>query len=230
MPRQRPDRLRGDLREFPRYSISEAAFYVRIPASTLVSWTHGQDYRTKQGIHRTFEPLIDLADPNNKFLSFYNLVEAHMLRSTTEQGVPLKNVRKALEYIRETIPGKHPLLMHDFQVSGKEVFIQHLGNTVNATRYGQLAMRRILEKYLKRIVRDTRGLPLRVFPINSKRLVIDPQFSSGKPIVKGSGIVASVLWGRNKTGETIPEIAKDYGLTRLEVKEAIEDYDWKVAA
>ncbi|MGH9747133.1 MAG: DUF433 domain-containing protein [Candidatus Acidiferrales bacterium] len=222
--------MRGDLREFPRYGISEAAFYIRIPATTLLAWTRGQDYRTKQGAHRTFEPLIELADPDNKFLSFYNLVEAHMLRSTTERGVPLKNVRKALEYIRETLPGKHPLLMHDFEVSGKEVFIQHLGDTVNATRYGQLAMRKILEKHLRRIVRDTHGLPLKVFPINSRRLVIDPQFSSGKPIVKGRGIVASVLSGRKKTGETIPEIARDYGLTKLEVKQAIEDYDWKVAA
>ena len=230
MPRRRPDRMRGDLREFPRYSISEAAFYVRIPATTLHAWTRGQDYRTKQGVHRTFVPLIELADPKNKLLSFYNLVEAHMLRSTTEHSVPLKNVRKALEYIRETIPGKHPLLKHDFEVSGKEVFIQHLGDMVNATRHGQLAMRKILDQYLRRIERDTQGLPLRVFPIKSKRLVIDPQFSSGKPIVKNRGITASVLWGRKITGESIPEIAKDYGLTELEVKEACEDYYWKVAA
>jgi len=153
-----------------------------------------------------------------------------MLRSTTECGVPLKNVRKALQYIRETIPGEHPLLKHDFEVSGKDVFIRHLGDTVNATRYGQLAMRKILIKHLQRIVRDTQGLPIKIFPINSRRLVIDPQFSSGKPIVKNRGIVASVLWGRNKTGETIPEIPKDYGLTKREVKEAIEDYAWKVAA
>jgi uncharacterized protein (DUF433 family) len=230
MPRRRPDRMRGDLRDFPRYSISEAAFYVRIPATTLVAWTRGQDYFTSQGVHRKFVPLIELADPRNKLLSFYNLVEAHMLRSTTERGVPLRNVRKALEYIRGEIPGKHPLLMQDFEVFGKDVFIQHLGDTVNATRHGQLAMRKILEKYLQRIVRDTSGLPLRIFPIKSRRLVIDPQFSSGKPIVKNRGIVASVLWGRNKTGETIPEIAKDYGLTKIEVKEAIEDYYWTVAA
>jgi uncharacterized protein (DUF433 family) len=230
MPRRRPDRMRGDLRNFPRYSISEAAWYVRVPPTTLIAWTRGQDYVTKDGIHRTFEPVIELADPWNKLLSFYNLVEAHVLRSTTERGVPLRNVRKALEYIRQTIPGRHPLLAHDFEVSGKEIFIQHLGQTVNATRHGQLAMRKILDQYLQRIERDARGMPLRIFPIKSKRLVIDPQFSSGKPVVKDRGITASVLWGRNKTGESIPEIAKDYGLTELEVKEAIEEYDWKVAA
>ncbi|MGO9590174.1 MAG: DUF433 domain-containing protein [Candidatus Acidiferrales bacterium] len=222
-------RLRGDVREFPRYSISEAAFYIRMPASTLRAWTRGQDYIT-HGVHRTFDPVIDPADPQNKLLSFYNLVEAHVLRSTIESGVPLRSMRKALKYIRGTIPGKHPLLTHDFEVSGKDAFIQHLGMTICATRDGQLAMRKIIEQHLRRIVRDDNGLPLKVFPINSKRLAIDPLFASGKPIVKNRGITASVLWARNKTGESIPEIAKDYGLRTIEVKEAIADYEWKVAA
>jgi uncharacterized protein (DUF433 family)/DNA-binding transcriptional MerR regulator len=230
MPRRHLLRTDGDVREFPRYSISEAAFYARIPVTTLHAWTQGQDYVTRDGIHRTFRPLIALADKKNRLLSFYNLVEAHVLRSTTEQGVPLKNVRRALDYVHDAIPGRHPLLTHDFEVSGKEVFIRHLGNTINATQYGQIAMREILDKYLKLIARDGHGLPIRVFPINSKRLAIDPMFSSGKPIVKDRGITASVLWGRNKSGEPVPEIAKDYGLTEIEVKEAIEDYDWKVAA
>ncbi|OLE33761.1 MAG: hypothetical protein AUI36_28305 [Cyanobacteria bacterium 13_1_40CM_2_61_4] len=223
-------RTEGDVREFPRYSISEAAFYVRIPVTTLHAWTQGQDYVTATGVHRMFRPLITLADKKNKLLSFYNLVEAHILRSTTERGVPFKNVRKALDYVQETIPGKHPLLTHDFETSGKELFIQHLGETINATAHGQRVMREILDKYLTLIPRDGYGLPIRVFPINSRRLAIDPLFSSGKPIVRDRGITASVLWGRNKSGESIPEIAKDYGLAEVEVKEAIEDYEWKAAA
>ena len=131
-----------------------------------------------------FRPLITLADKKNKLLSFYNLVEAHILRSTTERGVPFKNVRKALDYVQETIPGKHPLLTHDFETSGKEQFIQHLGETINATAHGQRVMREILDKYLTLIPRDGYGLPIRVFPINSRRLAIDPLFSSGKPIVR----------------------------------------------
>jgi uncharacterized protein (DUF433 family) len=229
MPRRHLTRLRGDVREFPRYSISEAAFYIRMPVSTLMAWTRGKDYVTR-GVRRTFDPVIELVDPQNKLLSFYNLVEAHVLRSTINSGVRLGNMRRALAYIRKTIPGKHPLLTHDFEVSGKDAFIQHLGMTICATKDGQLAMRRIIEQHLRRIVRDARGLPLQVFPINSKRLAIDPLFASGKPIEKDRGITASVLWARRQTGERIPEIAKDYGLTTIEVKEAIEDYEWKVAA
>ncbi|MHB8524604.1 MAG: DUF433 domain-containing protein [Candidatus Acidiferrales bacterium] len=231
MPRRHLDRTHGDVREFPRYSIPEAAFYVRIPANTLRAWTLGQDYTTRTGQHRIFKPLIKLADEKNKLLSFYNLVEAHILRFTTEKrGIPFKNVRKALDYVQGKLPGKHPLLTHNFETSGKDLFIQHLGNTINATAQGQYAMRQILEKYLALIPRDGYGLPIRVFPINSKRLAIDPLFSSGKPIVKDKGIMASVLWGRSRSGETVAEIARDYGLTDIEVQEAIEDYEWKAAA
>ena len=231
MPRTRLIRTHGDVREFARYSIPEAAFYVRVPANTLRAWTLGQDYTTHEGRHRTFKPLIELADKQNRLLSFYNLVEAHILRFTTEQrGIPFRSVRKALDYIQENIPGQHPLLTHDFETSGKDLFIRYLGKTINATAHGQYAMREVLEKYLALIPRDEYGLPVRVFPIHSRRLAIDPLFSSGKPIVKGRGLMASVLWGRSKSGERVSEIAIDYGLTDIEVQEAIEDYEWKAAA
>lgn len=230
MARKHLTRYGGDVRDFPRYSISEAAFYIHVPATTLVAWTVGQDYKTSQGTHRVFHPLIEPADPKNNLLSFYNLVEGHILRATREKGVPLRNVRKAIEYIRETIPGPHPLLTHDFEVSGKDVFIRHLGLTICATKHGQIAMRKILEKYLKRVVRDKNNLPIQVFPINTRRLAIHALVSSGKPVVKGTGIVASVLWGRQQTGEDISEIAADYGLRQREVEEAIEEYHWKAAA
>lgn len=229
MARKHLVRWRGDVREFARYSISEAALYIRVPRTTLAAWTVGQDYTTSTSIHRTFQPLIKLADPENRLLSFFNLVEAHVLRSTIEKGIPLRSLRNALDYIHETIPGEHPLLSLDFEISGKDLFVRHLGLTICATKRGQIAMRKILEKYLRRVVRDAKGLPIQIFPIHSRRLAIHPLISSGKPIVKGKGIVASVLWGRQKTGEPIPQIAADYGLTQREVKEAIQDYEWRAA-
>jgi uncharacterized protein (DUF433 family) len=231
MPRRKPLRTAGDVREFPRYSITEAAHYVRVPPTTLHAWTRGQDYKMASGHRKTFKPLIDLADKKNGLLSFYNLVEAHILRFTTEErGLPLRNVRKALDFLQEKFPDSHPLLTHTFETSGKELFITALGTTLNASAYGQSVMREILEKYLKLIPRDDMGLPIRVFPIHSKRLAIDPYFSSGKPIVRDRGITASVLWGRYKSGEGFDQIGNDYGIGEAEVKEAIEEYEWKVAA
>lgn len=130
MAKRRPIRVKGDVREFPRYSIAEAAFYIRVPASTLKAWTRGQNYTTRDGFRRTFQPVLLLADQENKLLSFSNLVEAHILRSFTEKGVPLKNMRKALEYIRHTIGGDHPLLSPKLELIGVDVLIRHLGLTI----------------------------------------------------------------------------------------------------
>jgi uncharacterized protein (DUF433 family) len=225
--------MHGEIREFPRYSIPEAAFYLRIPATTLRAWTLGQDYTTARGVHRRFKPVIDLADKHNKLLSFYNLAEAHILRFVTEiKGLRLEDVRGALDYVHRIIPGDHPLLTRQFEVSGKELFLRHLGGTltVTAPHQGQYAARELLEQYLALLPRDIKGMPNKILPIRSRRLEIDPRFSSGKPIVKDKGIAASILWGRSESGETVSEIARDYGLTEIEAREAIEDYEGKAAA
>jgi uncharacterized protein (DUF433 family) len=190
----------------------------------MKSWLRGQNYQSG-GRRHVFEPVIEAADPVNKLLSFYNLAEAHILRATREREVSLKNVRSALHYIRGNMPPtRHPLLTHEFLTSGKDVFIDHLGTIINATAQGQVAMREILEKYLKRIDRDDLDMPIQIYPVYSKHLAINASLSSGKPVLKGTGIMVAVLSQRKDAGETIPELAKDYGLNPQEVEEAIEEY------
>jgi uncharacterized protein (DUF433 family) len=166
-----------------------------------------------------------LADKRHSLLSFYNLAEAHVLRFTRERDVPLRNVRLALEYVRAAIPhDPHPLLHRDFRTYGKDVFLQHLGMTINATRQGQLAMRRLLGRYLQRIKRDEHtGRLLELYPMKSRHLALNPLISSGRPIVKGTGINALVLRDRLNSGEPENEVADDYGLTIGEVKKAVQE-------
>jgi uncharacterized protein (DUF433 family) len=225
MPKKRIARFTGDIREHPRYSAEEAADYLHIPVSTVKSWLRGQHYRLQNGIFRDVKPLIDAPERGHKLLSFYNLAEAHVLRATRDRDIPLKNVREAIHYVRVLIPNdSHPLLSHKFSTYGKSVFIEHLGQIVNATRHGQLGMREILDKYLERIERDTLGRPRQVFPMYSDRIAINPFLSSGKPVVKGTGIMISILVDRANSGESIPELAQDYGLQPIEVEQAIQEY------
>jgi len=225
MPRKKIVRFNGDMREYPRYSIEEAARYLRIPRTTLQAWTRGQHYRTRRGIERVYQPIIELADKHHKLLSFYNLAEAHILRSTRERNIPLRNVRWAIDYVRGTMaPSLHPLLSSDFRTFGKGMFVEHLGRIINATKQGQIAMKEILEKYLERIDWDNLGMPIQVYPIYSKRLVINIRLSSGKPVVRGTGIMAEMLLDRRQSGESIPELASDYGLEPIEIEEAIQEF------
>jgi hypothetical protein len=67
-----------DLRLQPAYTVAEAAHYVRMPEVTLRSWVSGRLYPVS-GQQRRSSPVIHLDDPKGQYLSFINLVEAHVL-------------------------------------------------------------------------------------------------------------------------------------------------------
>jgi uncharacterized protein (DUF433 family) len=213
----------------PAYTCQEAAHYLRLPAATLRSWTLGRDYPVQGGTRR-FTPIIDIADRKNFYLSFTNLVEAHVLSAIRrEHRIPLSKVRDAVRYLRSKFESDRPLAEHQFETNGIDLFVEKLGTLVNVSSEGQLAMRDILELHLKRIERDTRGIPIRLYPFTHSKpdsgatgpVVIDPAVSFGRPIVRRLGVPTAMIAERYKAGEGIDELASDYGAQRDEIEEAI---------
>src|SRR4051812_4036299 len=89
-------------RDVPAYTLAEAARYVRLPVATLRSWVLGRQYPTAEG-HTNFPPLIRPASSRPPWLSFSNLIEAHVLRSLrSDHGVPVKELRRALSYAEKS--------------------------------------------------------------------------------------------------------------------------------
>lgn len=215
-------------RELPAYGIREAAHYLRIPESTLRSWILGRYYPTGAG-KKFFEPLIRTPHPNRPVLSFVNLVEVHVLDAIRRQHeISLGNIRRALDYLARHFRSKHPLANHHFETDGIDLFIERYGRLINISQAGQLALRSLLQAHLRRIERDTAGLPIRLYPFTRKRdpeepkfVVIDPYVCFGRPVLVGTGIPTDVIAERYKAGESIDELAKDYGRSRLEIEEAI---------
>jgi uncharacterized protein (DUF433 family) len=224
-------RTARDVREHPCYSIGDAAVFLGIPKSTLKTWIAGVPYK-KNGHTLRSKPLIYPADPQRSLLSFYNLVEAHVLVSTRRRKVPMGKVRLAVEWAQESLGGKHPLASYKFATIGKSIFVKKMENkkpsVVNATRFGQPALDKILDKYLKGIKRGAFDkLPIEIQPLKPKTLtaspfVINPYISSGKPVIKSTGIVASTVWNRANSGETIPDLAHDYGIDQSEIQKVIK--------
>ena len=225
-----------DRREIPRYGIKESSHSLGMPVATLDSWVNGRSYPTASG-QKFFKPLIDIAAPEQ--LSFYNLVEAHILLSTRKKHhVELPAIRRAIDYVKKVYPSSYPLLSENFLTDGKDLFVKKIERvtggeqTINVSRWGQLGLGPILDFYLQRIERDEEGWPIKLFPVRMnwpgdltsdppRVVVIDPAISSGRPVVTGTGVMAEIIIGRFNSGEGSESIADDYGLGVGQIEEVI---------
>lgn len=219
----------------PTYTIPEAAHYLRMPTGTLRDWLLGCKYSVKGGAERKqTAPLVDLADTQGRLMSFVNLAEAHVLGAFRRtHGVPLHNIRQALDFVVEKHRWKHPLIEQEFATDGISMFVDHLGQLVDASAKGQVVMRTMLDEHLKRLARNERGV-YRLYPFtrpsfidNPMSVFIDPTIAFGRPVLATARIPTAALAQRYLAGETIEHLARDYDCETLDIQEAIR-VEWQL--
>lgn len=216
-----------DLREQPAYGLAEAARYLKLPAPTLRSWVAGRAYPKAKGVGH-FRPLIHPPQTNPPVLSFWNLIEAHVLRSLRiEHAVTIRAVRQALDYAERTLKIKRLLLSRDLRTDAGKLFLDKYGALIDLPASGQLAMRLVFEEHLKRVEWDEWKFPVRLYPFVStgtlapRTIAIDPKIAFGRPIVARAGVSTAAIAGRIDAKEAAAEIAADYDLTVEEVEQAV---------
>jgi uncharacterized protein (DUF433 family) len=214
-------KLARDPRTAPAYTFAEAARYLRLPLPTLRHWSLGLG---------KVAPVFHLDDPARQFLSFMNIVEAHILAGIRRKhGVELQQVRRALDYVQKKCGVNRPLIDQKFQTDGRFLFIEKLEELINASKGGQLAMPDLLPQ-LDRIDRDPAGLPVKLYPFtraadasrplpDPKLVVMNPLVSFGRPSV--GGVPTRTIWSRFRAGDSPAHLAEDYGLAAEAIEEAI---------
>lgn len=232
------EQLYGGLQvlEVPLYGVVEASRYLQIPENTLRAWVAGRVYPVRSGGTRRSEAIIDLADPKNARLSFNNLTEAHVLDALRRQyRVELPQIRRAVSYLREQFRTPHPLVHHQMLTDGRHLFIEAAGlaDVINASRHGQMAMRDLIGLHLLRVEWDKNGLVARLYPFTRSRqtlldqdaqprvVTMDPRIAFGRPMLKSSGVPTAVIADRYKAGESIADLADDYGEEPANIEEAV---------
>ena len=213
----------NDPREMPSYTISEAAHYLTVPAATVRYWSVGQ------GDHKS---LITVPRHSPTLLSFLNLAELHVL-ATIRRGyvVAMPKIRTAIHYLENhlgPLGRKHPLISREMETDGLDLFIEQYGQLINISQAGQTAMRDIICAALRRIDRDPKGIPIKLYPFTRNAMddapamvVIDPALSAGRPVISGTGLSIQMIAERYKAGESIDRLARDYERNREEIEEAI---------
>ena len=129
---------RIDTRNEPAYGPAEAARYLRLPAATLRTWLIGRDY-PKGEARAKFHPLIKPAGKQPLLLSFYNLIEAHVLRALrTEHGVAIAELRKAIAFAEKKLDVQRLLLSKELRTHAGDVFLDRYVELINLSASGQL--------------------------------------------------------------------------------------------
>ena len=189
--------------------------------STIRYWAAG-----RPGVSQA---IIQPARKQPLILSFSNLVELHVLGAIRRRfEISMPKVRASVGLVRKRFSVERPLIAEQFETDGIDLFVQKYGQLLKVSRDGQAVMRQVLEASLKRIERDNHGIPIRLYPFtrNSiddapRLIVIDPERGLGRPVIAGTGLVTEEIAARYKAGDSIPELARDYGRPAEEIEEAV---------
>ena len=217
-----------DIRNQPAYTLAEAARYLKLAPATLRSWVVGRAY-PKMDSHAHFQPLIHPATKKPPTLSFWNLIEAHVLRSLrTDHGVSMDALRKALRYAEKTLEIDRLLLSPELRTDAGKLLLERYGKLIELSASGQIAMRHLFNEHLARVEWDERQFPVRLYPFSSssapaesRPIAIDAQIAFGRPVIASRGVSTGVIAERIDAGETTADLAHDYDLSEREIEEAV---------
>ena len=215
----------------PAYPVSEVARILNLPVATVKAWCFGQAYHLASGSPKRFKSVIQPADSNARLLSFANLCELHVLSAIRRRHkISLSKVRDSISYLRIQLGTDRPLIDKQFKTNGVDLFVEHASHLLNVSKQGQEALRGDFAVALARIERDRSGMPIRLFPFSRsttpdakqpKSIVIDPRLSFGRPVLSDVAVPTEVIVGRFRAGDTLVEMAKDYGVDEEEIEEAL---------
>ena len=153
--------------------------------------------------------------------SFWNLIEAHVLRGLrSDHKVPLQAVRKAVRYAEKELSIDHLFLRKELSTADGRVFLDRYGKLIELSASGQIALEKVFEAHLRRVEWDENSFPIRLFPFVSgealgeeKPVLIDSRLSFGRPVLREGSISTRTLVDRLDAGESLDEVAADYELT-----------------
>jgi len=214
-----PDRL-----VVPRYGFAEADRLARVTAGTSKRWTRGYSYDSLAG-ERVSKPPVGKTEPSPEVaVSFADLVEVAAIHGLRDLGFSLPQIRQIVESCQELFVSDRPLLSHRFRADGRDAFVQGDGGVLVSVLRGKrrTAWDDVLDPFLATVDYQD-GWAHRWWPGGrSTQVVIDPDFGFGLPVVAGTGVRTEILVERSEAGDSLDQIAADFGVSVESVHDALQ--------
>jgi uncharacterized protein (DUF433 family) len=156
------------------------------------------------------------------------LIEVAVVAAFRRAGVSLKEIQAARNYVRTKFKKEYPFAEYRFKSEGKNIWMDYeqiegakaKGTLLKANQAGQLAWESLLGR-LSEFEYERKGIVVRWHVAGvSSPIVIDPRISFGSPSVGGTA--TWVIKGRWDAGESDSDIADDFGISRGDVRKALD--------
>lgn len=228
-----PDRFRT-----PLYTVTEAARYLDVPASTLGTWVHGYRRAPAGRAVVTGQPVLTALPKQSSraaSIPFIGLAEGLVLAAIRRSGVPLQQVRPALARLEERFGIAHALASRRLYTDGAEVLFDYAttgdadpdaaqaARELVVVRNDQHVFNDVVADYLRRLEFADDDYP-RVIGLPAYRdaaVVADPTRGFGQPIFTRGGARLDDALSMFRAGEPLDVVAQEYGVPRPELEDAV---------
>jgi uncharacterized protein (DUF433 family)/DNA-binding transcriptional MerR regulator len=204
------------------YSLAEAARLLNVPQSTLTYWLEGGERRGK-----IYKPVIRTEPSGSRSVTWAEFVESGLLRAYRNHSVPMAELRRFIELLREEFGVPYPLAHRRPFISGRNLVYEaqieaglQADYWVVATGGEQYLLTGPGQLFLERVEWEgdlATGWRPDDHPESPIRIQPDVRF--GKPAIRG--ISTEVLWEYSDDDADVEEIAEEFGLSVPDVRWAL---------
>ena len=217
------------------YTIPEAARLVGVPSRRIRRWVHGYRYRGRDGAEAASEPLWHADTPATDTtvgLSFLDMMEVRMVSAFRGHGVSWAVIRDAARHACDLFRDNHPFTMRRFQTDGNRIFgeaAEEQGGRLLDMNRRQWVSKPIVQRSLFDGIEFDGGQAARWYPVKSRKIVVDPARSFGRPVLADYGVPTEVLFAAFKVEGSVDKVSRWYDVPKPAVRAAI-GFERQVAA
>jgi uncharacterized protein (DUF433 family) len=205
------------------FTLRDLAGYLDVPKSNIQRWARPPDPK---------HPLITCLPAHGReaTVPFIGFVEAFVLSSFRQAGVPLQRIRPAVEVLEEEIGVEHALASELLYTDGAEVLFDYV-NKHDAPEVRDLVFVRTQQRQFSWAVKDSlRRIryggdgwadSVRLPTYGNAKVVVDPKVAFGLPLVVHGGARVEDLVDRFQAGDSVAEISTDFSVPPDEVEDVI---------
>lgn len=212
----------------PLYSSREAAGYLGVSATTFTTWVRGYERHFPDRPTVTGSPLItDLPAGSRQgpTTPFGGLAEGMFLSALRKAGMPMQQIRPALDLVRSRLGIEHALASKRLYLQGATLLWEvsddsDVGDEVRQNardmivlKDDQYVFRQVIQDHLARITYDFEYATRLALPRYEVALIeTDPEINFGKPYSAHTGTPISVVRDMLRAGESVPDVADDFAI------------------